>query len=229
MNSEVSMDYMSILMNTISPGKIFQLERRNITEIFCGDSKDSNKNKTRWKYYSHLHYLTTKCQPWVLVQNGTEELKEQRTELLKKEHRIWAYTVKNSDREEIMDDLSIPQSFRARKWLEITLNKAETHAKDRSAYKEAQQSKIFYLHWSRSHRINEKVKLRYSNYFYYRENRGVTFYLPLHLWKTCSRTFRKINPDVWFLTLLENERSIIGVPFAWWHTAQMKPCKKQMK
>lgn len=144
-------------------------------------------------------------------------------------HRIWAYTVKNSDREEIMDDLSIPQSFRARKWLEITLNKAETHAKDRSAYKEAQQSKIFYLHWSRSQRINEKLKLRYSNYFYYRENRGVTFYLPLHLWKTCSRTFRKINPDVWFLTLLENERSIIGVPFVWWHTAQMKPCKKQMK
>lgn len=45
-----------------------------------------------------------------------------------------------------MDDLNIPQAFRARKWLEISLNEAETHTKDRSAYKEAQQSKIFYLH-----------------------------------------------------------------------------------
>lgn len=90
--------------------------------------------------------MTTKCQPWVLVQKEAEELKEQRTELLKKGDKIWAYTVKNSDREDIMDDLSIPQAFRGRKRLEITLNKAETHAKDKSAYKEAQQSKIFYLH-----------------------------------------------------------------------------------
>lgn len=66
--------------------------------------------------------MTTKCQPWVLVQKEAEELKEQRTELLKKGDKIWAYTVKNSDREDIMDDLSIPQAFRGRKQLEITLN-----------------------------------------------------------------------------------------------------------
>lgn len=46
----------------------------------------------------------------------------------------------------MMNYLNIPQTFRIRKWLEITLNKAETRAKDRSAYKEAQQSKPFYLH-----------------------------------------------------------------------------------
>lgn len=81
------------------------------------------------------------------MQNGTE-LKEQRTELLKKGDQKWAYTVKNSNTEESMDDSNIPQAFRARKWLEINLplNKAKTHAKDRSAYKEEQQSKIFYLH-----------------------------------------------------------------------------------
>lgn len=59
--------------------------------------------------------LTTKYQAWGLVQNGTEELKEQTTELLKKGDRIWAYVVKNSNMEEIMDDLNIPQAFRARK------------------------------------------------------------------------------------------------------------------
>lgn len=78
--------------------------------------------------------MTTKCQSWGFVQNGTEELKEQRIELLKNRERTWAYTAKNSNREEIMDDLNIPQAFRVRKWLEITeitLNKAETHAKDR--------------------------------------------------------------------------------------------------
>lgn len=47
--------------------------------------------------------------------------------------------------------------------------------------------------------------------------------------KDMFKNIEKINPDMWFLTLLENERSIIGVPFVWWHTAQMKPCKKQMK
>lgn len=156
--------------------------------------KNSNKSWRRWKYYSHLHYLITKCQPWGLVPNGTEELKEvigQKKALLKTGDRIWPYRVKNNNREEIMYYLDIPQTFRTRKWLEITLNQAETHAKDRSAYQEGQQSKSFYLHWSRSHRINEKVKLRYSNYFFYRENRGVTFYLPLHLWKTCSRTLKR--------------------------------------
>ena len=88
--------------------------------------------------------------------------------------------------------MSVPQALKAGKGLETTLNEADTHAKNRSAYKEAQQSrKIFYLHWSRSYKINDK--LRYSNNFPHRKNRGVTFYLLFHLWKRCSRTFRKIK------------------------------------
>lgn len=81
--------------------------------------------------------------------HGTEELKEvigQKKALLKKGDRIWLYGVKNNNREEIIHYLNIPQTFRTRKWLEIALNQAETHAKDRSAYQEAQQSKSFYLH-----------------------------------------------------------------------------------
>lgn len=46
-----------------------------------------------------------------------------------------------------MEKMSVAQALKAGKHLEINLNEAERHAKDRSAYKEAQQSrKIFYLH-----------------------------------------------------------------------------------
>lgn len=48
--------------------------------------------------------------------------------LLKTRDKIWSYTVKKSD----IGEMSVPQDLKASKCLEITLNEAAIHAKDRA-------------------------------------------------------------------------------------------------